>query len=74
MQADEYCNELEVTIFDSITEVTVLSRNMKEIKTREEMISDLRIHLEDIEERLPNISQENEALEEQVSYYIVFEL
>ena len=47
---------------------------MKEMKTREEMISDLRIHLEDIEERLPNISQENEALEEQVSYYIVFEL
>ena len=26
MQADEYCNELEVTIFDSITEVTVLSQ------------------------------------------------
>ena len=42
--------------------------NTKEMKTREEMISDLRIHLEDIEERLPNISQENEALEEQVSY------
>ena len=72
MQADEYCNELEVTIFDSITEATVLSRNTKEMKTREEMISDLRIHLEDIEERLPNISQENEALEEQVSYYIVY--
>ena len=74
MQADEYCNELGVTLFDSITEVTVLSLNMKEMKTREEMVSDLRIHLEDIEERLPNISQENEALEEQVSYYIVFEL
>ena len=66
MQADEYCNELELSIFDSIIEVTVLSQNMKKMKTREEMISDLRIHLEDI---VPNIPQENEALEVQLSYY-----
>ena len=70
MLAEGYCKEFEMTIYDSHNEISVLSQNVKELKVREDMISDLHIHLQDVEECLHNISKENKGLKEQVNYFM----
>ena len=67
MLAEGYCKELEMTIYDSHNEISVLSQNVKQLKVREDMISDLYIHLQ---ECLHNIPKENEGLKEQVNFFM----
>ena len=58
MQAEEYCRELEMANSNSITKVSLLTREVERLRTREKLIDDLRIHLEDVEVRLTKTSKD----------------
>ena len=52
MQAEEYCRELEKANYNSVTKISLLTQEVERLRTREKLIDDLRIHLEDVEVRL----------------------
>ena len=58
MQAEEYCRELEMANSNSITKISLLIREVERLRTREKLIDDLRIHLEDVEVRLTKTSKD----------------
>ena len=49
MQAEGYCRELEKANYNSVTKISLLTREVERLRTREKLIDDLRIHLEDVE-------------------------
>ena len=58
MQTEEYCRELEMANYNCVTKIRLLTREVERLRTREKLIDDLRIHLEDVEVRLTKASKD----------------
>ena len=78
MQAEEYCRELEMANYNSVTKISLLTREVERLRTREKLIDDLRIHLEDVEVRLTKTSKDlchteknGQAFQAQVSHAVL---
>ena len=58
MQTEEYCREMEMANYNCVTKIRLLTREVERLRTREKLIDDLRIHLEDVEVRLTKTSKD----------------